>query len=84
MLYKTLSDKNDPKELHRHEDRLRKRLKKLGLLCQKGNVRVRGYSSSAAHLSEDIRFGVWTRMMLNLGRSTILPWTKLKRSAKPD
>ena len=38
MLYKTLSDKNDPKELRYHEDRLRKRLQRFGYSLSKGKI----------------------------------------------
>lgn len=38
MLYKKLSDQNDPKELRYHEDRVRKRLLKFGYSLSKGKV----------------------------------------------
>lgn len=38
MLYKTLSDKSDPKELRRHEDRLKKRLQRFGYTLSKGKI----------------------------------------------
>lgn len=38
MLYKTLTDKNGPKELQRHEDRLRKRLLRFGYSLSKGKI----------------------------------------------
>lgn len=38
MLYKSLSDKNDPKEIRHHEDRLRKRLLRFGYSLSKGKT----------------------------------------------